>query len=252
MTRNIYEAVNKARAFFEIENYPGDFFSRLEKINYIDKYGVLLFKEDIDKLSGFIGYGINDIAVICVNYKRSYGHQNFTLAHEFGHLFLHKGVSISDDDRVLAYSNEKIEQEANEFASELLYPVKLLSQDYNCAVQQDLFNSKNRKKLGEYIDKLCHKYCLSYEMVLRKLLYKNRQAKKYKTIRKEIEKAIGGKVSEVFEKDFYTVNEELPQYQKLKKPYLELNETVNRLITTGKIGAATGEAIKLRNGVEND
>ena len=190
MTRNIYEAVNKARAFFEIENYPGDFFSRLEKINYIDKYGVLLFKEDIDKLSGFIGYGINDIAVICVNYKRSYGHQNFTLAHEFGHLFLHKGVSISDDDRVLAYSNEKIEQEANEFASELLYPVKLLSQDYNCAVQQDLFNSKNRKKLGEYIDKLCHKYCLSYEMVLRKLLYKNRQAKKYKTIRKEIEKAI--------------------------------------------------------------
>ena len=89
MTRNIYEAVNKARAFFEIENYPGDFFSRLEKINYIDKYGVLLFKEDIDKLSGFIGYGINDIAVICVNYKRSYGHQNFTLAHEFGHLFLH-------------------------------------------------------------------------------------------------------------------------------------------------------------------
>ena len=252
LTRNIYEAVNKARAFFEIENYPGDFFSRLEKINYIDKYGVLLFKEDIDKLSGFIGYGINDIAVICVNYKRSYGHQNFTLAHEFGHLFLHKGVSISDDDRVLAYSNEKIEQEANEFASELLYPVKLLSQDYNCAVQQDLFNSKNRKKLGEYIDKLCHKYCLSYEMVLRKLLYKNRQAKKYKTIRKEIEKAIGGKVSEVFEKDFYTVNEELPQYQKLKKPYLDLNEKVNRLITTGKIGAATGEAIKLRNGVEND
>ncbi len=53
-------------------------------------------------------------------------------------------------------------------------------------------------------------------------------------------------------KIFYTVNEELPQYQKLKKPYLDLNEKVNRLITTGKIGAATGEAIKLRNGVEND
>ena len=117
MTRNIYEAVNKARAFFEIENYPGDFFSRLEKINYIDKYGVLLFKEDIDKLSGFIGYGINDIAVICVNYKRSYGHQNFTLAHEFGHLFLHKGVSISDDDRVLAYSNEKIPHFSISFTS---------------------------------------------------------------------------------------------------------------------------------------
>ena len=55
-------------------------------------------------------------------------------------------------------------------------------------------------------------------MVLRKLLYKNRQVKQYNSIRKEIEKAIGGKVSEVFEKDFYSVNEELPRYQRLMKP----------------------------------
>ena len=44
----------------------------------------------------------------------------------------------------------------------------------------------------------------------------------------------------------------MEKFQKLKKPFLDLNEKVNRLITTGKIGAATGEAIKLRNGVEND
>lgn len=252
MTRNILEAVNKARAFFEIENYPGDFFSRLEKVNYIDKYGVLLFKEDIDKLSGFIGYGANDIAVICVNYKRSYGHQNFTLAHEFGHWFLHKGISISDDDSVLGYSSDKIEQEANEFAGELLYPEELLVKDHFFAIQRDLFLKENRKKLGEYVDQLCHKYCLSYEMVLRRLLYKNRQGKQYRAIRKEIETAIGGKVSEVFEKDFYAVNEELPQYQKLLKPYLELDNKVDQLVSARKISAATGEAIKLRNGVENN
>lgn len=251
MTRNIFEAVNSAREFFEIEDYPGDFFSRLDKVDYTNKYGILLFKEDIDKLSGFIGYGANDLAVICINYKRTYGHQNFTLAHELGHWFLHKGVSISDDDGVLGYSSDKVEQEANEFAGELLYPEELLMQDYSFATQQGLFLASNRKELGKYIDRLCCKYCLSYEMVLRKLLYKVGQANQYSSIRKEIEKAIGGKVSKVFERDFYSVNEELPRYQRFVKPYLELENKVDKLVTEGKIGKATGESIKLRSGVKN-
>lgn len=49
MTRNILEAVNNAREFFEIEDYPSDFFSRIDKVDYTNKYGILLFKEDIDK-----------------------------------------------------------------------------------------------------------------------------------------------------------------------------------------------------------
>ena len=68
---------------------------------------------------------------------------------------------------------------------------------------------------------------------------------------KEIEKAIGGKVSDVFERDFYSVNEELPQYQRFMKPYLELENKVDKLVAEGKIGKATGESIKLRSGVEN-
>ncbi len=252
MTRNILEAVNSAREFFEIEDYPGDFFSRLEKIDYTEKYGILLFKEDIDKLSGFIGYGSNNLTVICINYKRSYGHQNFTLAHEVGHWFLHRGKSISDDDGALGYSSDKIEQEANEFASELLYPEEFVVKDHFYAICHDLFLECNRKEFGEYIDTLCHKYFLSYEMVLRKLLYKNKQGGKYRKIRKEIEKALGGKISEIFEKDFYSVNEELPQYKKLMRPYMELEQKVDKLVTEGKIGKATGESIKLRSGVENN
>ena len=31
MTRNVLEAVDKAREFFEVEGFPGDFFSHLEK-----------------------------------------------------------------------------------------------------------------------------------------------------------------------------------------------------------------------------
>jgi Zn-dependent peptidase ImmA (M78 family) len=252
LTRNILEAVDKAREFFEIEDFPGDFFARLEEVDYTNKYDLLLFKEDIDKLSGFIGYGLNDMAVICVNYKRSQGHQNFTLAHEVGHWFLHKGKSLSDDDSVLGYSSDSVEQVANEFAGELLYPEAYLVRDYYVAIQQDLFDTGNRIQLGRYVDELCHKYCLSFEMVLRRLLYKNKQGKQYRNVRKEIEKALGGKVSESFDRDFYAVNEDLPQYQKFMKPYKELQKKVDYLVENGKIGKATGESIKLRNGVKID
>ena len=139
MTVNILNAINMARKVFEIESFPGDFFEHLMMDNYTDRCRLLLFKEDIDKLSGFIGYGMNGFAVICVNYKRPMGHQNFTLAHEVGHWLLHREKSISDDDKVLGYTSDSIEKEANEFAGELLYPEECLVKDFHYAIQQDLF-----------------------------------------------------------------------------------------------------------------
>ena len=111
MTRNVIEAVNKARNFFRIEDFPGNFFTLLDTQNYTEKYRLLLFKEDIAKLSGFIGYGENGLSAICINYKRPIGHQNFTLAHELGHWFMHKGQNISDDDKTCSFSTEIIEKE---------------------------------------------------------------------------------------------------------------------------------------------
>ncbi|MGM9926383.1 MAG: ImmA/IrrE family metallo-endopeptidase [Bacillus sp. (in: firmicutes)] len=250
MTRNVLEAVNKARESFEIESYPGDFFAQLEKVNYTEKYGLLLFKEDIDKLSGFIGYGPGNIAIICVNYKRSYGHQNFTLAHEVGHWFLHKGTSISDDD-VALFSTDLTEKEANDFAKELLYPEELSVKDYYTAIEQELFQDTSRDKLGKYVNTLCHRYCLSFDVVLRTLLFKHHQVSSYKEIRKQIEKSLGGKISEVFDKDFYVPNDNLIHYQQLKTPYEMLIQKVNLLVDQKKIGKATGEAIILRNKMEN-
>lgn len=251
MTRNVLEAVKQAREFFEIEDFPGDFFTHLEKVDYIEKYNLLLFKEDIDKLSGFIGYGKGNMAVICVNYKRPLGHQNFTLAHEVGHWFLHKGNSISDDDQAM-YASSGVEKEANDFAKELLYPEECAVKDYYYATDNGYFEIANRAELGIFVNELCHKYCLSFELVLRSLLYKNRQAAKYKEVRKEIEKTLGGKVSEVFDKDFYVANEALPQYQQMKTAYQELKEKVDKLVELKKIGAATGDAIKYRNRMENE
>ena len=250
MTKKVLDAVNEARKFFEIEDFPGDFFTFLNRVNYTEKYNLLLFKEDIDKLSGFIGYSNDDMIVICVNYKRSYGHQNFTLVHEIGHWFLHKGKSISDDEKTLGdYKFNPIEREANEFAKELLYPEKKLIEDFNYAKKNGLFRSECRVQLGYYVNLLCHKYCLSFELVLRNLLFKNRQAEQYNQVRKDIEKKLGGKISEYFDKDFYVPNEELPQYKKLMKPYEDLQRKVDFLVEKGKIGKPTGDSIKLRNGV---
>jgi len=252
MTRNVIEAVNKARDFFKIKDFPGNFFTLLENQNYIEKYGLLLFKEDISKLSGFIGYGDNGISVICINYKRPIGHQNFTLAHELGHWFMHKGRNISDDDKTCLYSNEAIESEANAFAAELLYPERLFIEDYFDIVERGLIQAGERKALAIYIDKLCHKYCLSFDMVFRKILYRNRQMKQYHKIKKEIEKALECKISEYFEKDFYVPNEELSAYQQLRTPYIDLGKKVDKLTEMGKIGEATAESIKYRNGIWTD
>ena len=60
---------------------------------------------------------------------------------------------------------------------------------------------------------------------------------------------MGCKISEYFEKDFYIPNEILPEYQVMKDAYIELEKRVNRLVEYGKIGEATAEAIKYRNGI---
>lgn len=249
MTRDIIEAVNKARESFQIEDFPGNLFLLLENQDCIERFHLLLFKEDIAKLSGFVGYGEGGLSIICINYKRPVGHQNFTLAHELGHWFLHKGQNISDDDKNCVWSTDTKEQEANAFAAELLYPESIFVSDYFEAVRNDLLRADRRKELAIYVDKLCHKYCLSFDAVLRKILYKSRQGSRYKQIKKQVEKALGCNISEYFDKDFYVPNEDLPEYQVIKKPYIELEKRIDKLLELGKIGTATAEAIKYRNGM---
>lgn len=247
MTNDIKIAVNKAREYFDIKSFPGNFFNLIKNRDYINEYNLILFKEDIGKLSGFIGYGENDLTIICINYKRPIGHQNFTIAHELGHWFLHKGQAISDDEH--GYYSNTIEKQASEFAAELLYPEKLYNEDYNFIMQNRLIAPNNLKELAVYIDKICHKYCLSFEFVLRKILFSYKIVSQYKTIRKEIEKALGAKISDYFERDFYLPNDELEEYQQLRYPYEELEKRINTLVINDKIGRATAESIKLRNGI---
>ncbi|WP_298350625.1 ImmA/IrrE family metallo-endopeptidase [uncultured Dokdonia sp.] len=69
-------------------------------------------------------------AIITIDSKVGFeSRKKFILAHEIGHLTLHKGLSklFSDTDKTLNewYANGKHEIEANQFASELLMPSDL-------------------------------------------------------------------------------------------------------------------------------
>ena len=247
MKYHVTRALEDARTCFEIDDFPGNFFTLLGKLDYTEKYGLLLFKEDIDKLSGFIGYGDGGLSIICINYQRPIGHQNFTIAHELGHWFMHKGQNISDDEMSLYSATEAIEKEANNFAEELLYPKKLFDKDYSDIMKNGLLQANARKELAICIDKLCHKYCLSFDMVLSKVLYKNYQILDKNHVKKEIKDALGCKISDYFEKDFYVPNETLPEYQQLRIPYMDLEKRIDMAEKSGKIGRATAESIKYRN-----
>lgn len=241
------DAVIQARELFGIQEIPGNLFSMLSFEKCLKLHNILLFKEDIGKLSGFIGYSAKGTAIICINYKRPIGHQNFSFAHELGHWFMHKGHSSSDDAKSF-YAKETLEKQANLFASELLYPQKNFLQDYQYIKQYSLLREQNYKLLSDYVDQLCHKYCLSFEFVLRKISYKaNRE---YRELHDGIEKTIGNTISKVYDHDFYVPNDSLDIYQQSQAPYLYLERQVDQLVKSNKISLATAEAIKLRNGID--
>lgn len=247
MNSVLAEKIQYARNFFEIKDYPGNFFDIIKLRQDIYRNYFFLFKEDIGKLSGFIGYGANEIGIICINYKRPIGHQNFTLCHELGHMFLHKGELISDSDSYISSKDSK-EKDANAFASELLYPEHFINEDRKVIREKNWLDVENRKELANFINSVCHKYCISFDMALRKLLYPD--CSDMRKVKKEIESAIGMTISKCFDADFYKPNDLLPEYQRSLEPYDMMREKLNKLVAEKKISLATAESIKLRNGIE--
>lgn len=247
MNKNIIDKIEQAREFFDVKEYPSNFFDSItSNKNYIDQHGIFLFKEDIDKLSGFIGYAKDGRPAICINYIRPIGHQNFTLAHEVGHYFLHKGENFSDErTSIEGNPTQLFEKEANEFAHEFLYPTRFFMEDYKRIEEQGLLRDERYLDLAVEIDKICHKHCISFNLVLRKVLFKAYRIGEIKKFNKEIKNVTGG-ISDYFDKDFYTVNENNPMYQKYMEPYRQLKININELEIQRKISAATAESILYR------
>lgn len=249
MIQRVENKILEARTIFGIKSYPGDFFSYLiDQEDYIEKYNLIVFKEDLDKLSGFISYE-NQYAYIGINYKRPIGHQNLTLSHELGHYFLHKGLCFSDEKLLINY-NIDTEQEAFDFGFEILYPSRYFETDMQYIISHDLLISGQESELGKFVDGLCHKYFLSFDVVLRKLLYYFRQNpnKNLRLYKEKINKSLGKKYTHL-DKNFHIANGSTFSCKSLY-PYEYLRELIKKSAQAGSISPATGEAILFSHGIE--
>ena len=249
MNSKITLAVNEARRRFGFTNPPGNLITFFEnQENYIKEHKIILFKERLDKLFGFIGYE-SGYTFIGVNCDRPIGSQNITLAHELGHMFLHFGQLYSDFTEV-PISKNKEETEAFDFASELLYPDSCLLKDNAILRKNRLLLPQNSKDLGMFVDYLCHKYFLSYPVVLRRILYSNYKGKQYKSYLAQINAALGMKYTHL-DQGFYIAKDSV--YSVVSDfPYRYLSMLVGNAVHDGKIGDITGESLLYRYGLLED
>ena len=245
---NIQNAVAEAKDKFKFNEITGNIFEHITKNNdVIKKFSLLILKENIGKLSGFIAYPDEKYTLICINYNRSLGHQNFTLAHELGHYFLHHKQGQDDENAGNFNFKNPIEYEADKFASELLYPEKLFEYEYENIIKQEI---DNLEKLSDIVNNLCHKYYVSYEFLLRKICYKARL--NYDKISKSIKKLRNGSIGNYYDKEFYLTTSGASYYKRFEKPYIELKANVKELVKQKKIGEAMGESIIYSNNLTEE
>lgn len=169
-SRNIKEMANKLRVLFGISLDEQKRKKRDDVMFEIwrecfTQHGIYVFKDSFgdDNISGFCLY--DDIfPVIYINNTMTFTRQIFTLFHEFYHLFSStSGIDKVNDDYFDYLSNEQlsIERSCNAFAGEFLVPDK----DFIREIEQKTFDEFN-------IADLAHKYKVSREVIMRKLLDK--------------------------------------------------------------------------------
>jgi len=115
--------------------------------------GALLVEERMHNADGRIIHGSRR-SIIKVNSGIQYpGRKRFTIAHEIGHLVMHKDYPIHSDSKSLDWFDSALrslqsgiqELEANEFASELLMPAEL----FRCEVRNKKFTPDLIRNLAD-------------------------------------------------------------------------------------------------------
>lgn len=251
MDSKINEAVIKARKYFKIKDYPGNlFYHIINNRNYIFQYEFVLFKQDLGKKnSGFIDYTDNGFPFICINYTCNIGHQNFTLAHEIGHLFLHKGLSMTDNNTSLKFKHsDSIEHEATEFAAEILYPIEFVNKDINYIYENGLLDDNKDIELADYINELCIKYCISFKFALSRILFNSPYKEQHYVIDK-VEKVMSnvGPLSKRYKSQLHIFIENHEFYRPYIGPLFKMKEFIDVLIEKEEIGYESGNSIFNKN-----
>lgn len=128
---------------------------RKQALALLEKLGIRNAPIQVDKIAKMLGAQVrfspldeeisgmifikNDVPIIGVNSLHHPNRQRFTIAHEIGHLTLHRDLITNEvhvdkqfpilmRDGKSATGTEKIEIEANQFAAELLIPTFLVDQ----------------------------------------------------------------------------------------------------------------------------
>ncbi|WFO45981.1 XRE family transcriptional regulator [Bacillus pumilus] len=94
----------------------------------LEKSGLFIVERDLSvKTDAYSSWVNNDRPIIVLsNFKKSSVRRNFDLAHELGHLLLHYKMNILE---LTTAEYEKVEREANLFASSFLLPEELFLND---------------------------------------------------------------------------------------------------------------------------
>jgi len=116
-------------------------------------------------LSGF-AYQKDNERIIGVNKLESDERQRFTIAHELGHLFLHKNAVNYDQGGIMLFRDghssegtDHREVQANRFAAELLMPEKDIRLDLAKEQTFDLMTAPSL--LQPFVQKMAKKYKVS-------------------------------------------------------------------------------------------
>ena len=132
--------------------------------------GARIFHQSLeDDMSGFL-YRDNDQSVIGVNTHHAPVRQNFTTAHELGHLLLHDQEQFHIDhafrvrlrDDVSSQGTDDAEREANLFAASLLMPRRFLEQDLEGEDYVNLLDD-------DFLSDLARKYGVSTQALVNRL-----------------------------------------------------------------------------------
>jgi Zn-dependent peptidase ImmA (M78 family) len=151
--RRIESLVQELLATYRIKDAPVP----VEKI--AKAKGARIFYQSLeDDVSGFI-YRDHSQTVIGVNTHHAPVRQNFTTAHELGHLLLHdqeqlhidRGFRVRLRDDVSSQGTDEAEREANLFAATLLMPKEFIKADLANEEYVDLLDSGFLRDLaGKY------------------------------------------------------------------------------------------------------
>lgn len=96
---------------------------------------VILVYYPLEGVHGFYQYFQRN-NIIYLDERLSENEQRFVLAHELGHMFLHKKANAIFMDTRTQFNTDKFELEANTFAIDLLLPDSLLEEYKEFTIEQ--------------------------------------------------------------------------------------------------------------------